>query len=488
MREIGCLTVVIVVFVAGLLAGLYLAGYGPAEGIRLAEEKIRGVVEEVTIPPPQPPATPLSTRAVENARSVLEAPYLWGGKGFCFRGMRIAEPAQILGGYWYWDPANQRLEQGRGLDCSGLILWAYNKAWENMTGRQINQVSHPDRPVRFEGTSEQWYDRDRMEHRHTFEGASAVTNFLNAYKDDPGQFGLLPGDPIYFLDPNLARTQWNHVVMYIGDGQIIHASGYHDRVVEEPLVDALTHYTEGGDWFRLVGLGRVRAPIDEIRPSPPPVQPPPEGIEGIPHGFIFVNDLSYGMSGDDVRYLQIALNADPDTRLAETGPGSPGHETDVFGPLTKAAVIRFQEKYAAEILAPLSLTEGTGFVGPRTRAKLNALLLAARAVEPLPEGIEGIPHGFIFVNDLSYGMSGDDVRYLQIALNADPDTRLAETGPGSPGHETDVFGPLTKAAVIRFQEKYAAEILAPLSLTEGTGFVGPRTRAKLNALLLAARE
>ncbi len=38
------------------------------------------------------------------------------------------------------------------------------------------------------------------------------------------------------------------------------------------------------------------------------------------------------------------------------------------------AVIRFQEKYASEILAPLGLQKGTGYVGYATRTKVNQIL------------------------------------------------------------------------------------------------------------------
>jgi len=37
-------------------------------------------------------------------------------------------------------------------------------------------------------------------------------------------------------------------------------------------------------------------------------------------------------------------------------------------------VIRFQEKYATEILVPLGLEKGTGYFGPMTRAVANQKL------------------------------------------------------------------------------------------------------------------
>ncbi|MFH0740177.1 MAG: peptidoglycan-binding protein [bacterium] len=90
------------------------------------------------------------------------------------------------------------------------------------------------------------------------------------------------------------------------------------------------------------------------------IQPPGLIVSGIK------KILKQGNSGDEVKLLQTWLSRDPLVYPE-------GKITGYFGALTKVAVIKFQEKYASEVLTPNGLTKGTGLVGASTRAKLNSL-------------------------------------------------------------------------------------------------------------------
>jgi hypothetical protein len=87
--------------------------------------------------------------------------------------------------------------------------------------------------------------------------------------------------------------------------------------------------------------------------------------------FTFSRVLTVGMEGQDVLELQKILNLTPQTQIAESGAGSPGNETTYFGIRTENAVKKLQDLYANDILTPVGLRIGTGFVGQSTITFLN---------------------------------------------------------------------------------------------------------------------
>ena len=84
-------------------------------------------------------------------------------------------------------------------------------------------------------------------------------------------------------------------------------------------------------------------------------------------------------------------------------------------------------------------------------------------------------------SELKSGSQGKEVEELQKCL-----AKFPEIYPE--GEITGSFRAKTEAAVKRFQEKYAAEILQPSGLKEGTGTVGKATRNKLNEVCFPSGE
>jgi len=87
---------------------------------------------------------------------------------------------------------------------------------------------------------------------------------------------------------------------------------------------------------------------------------------------LFTKTLSLGMTHPEVRTVQQFLNTNGCT-VGHAGAGSVGNETSYFGIRTYNAVICFQERYAAEILYPLNLTQGTGYWGEKSIEKANGV-------------------------------------------------------------------------------------------------------------------
>ena len=139
--------------------------------------------------------------------------------------------------------------------------------------------------------------------------------------------------------------------------------------------------------------------------------------------------LTIGSKGEDVKRLQQLLNSDLDTRIAASGVGSPGQETEFFGSLSGQAVQKFQVKYG--VANPGDA--GYGLVGPKTRAKLSEVFgeapAAAPAATPAVPATPVAPSAVssTFGRGLGMGTTGEDVKRLQQLLNSDPDTMIASS-------------------------------------------------------------
>lgn len=117
--------------------------------------------------------------------------------------------------------------------------------------------------------------------------------------------------------------------------------------------------------------------VDELRDLLSEILAQLNDLRGEPYAdvcpYVWTRSLGQGTTGVDVMRLQQFLNSNADTSLAVSGVGSSGLETQYYGPLTAAAVSKFQVKYRAQILTPLGLVNPTGYFGPSSGAQANRL-------------------------------------------------------------------------------------------------------------------
>ena len=194
------------------------------------------------------------------------------------------------------------------------------------------------------------------------------------------------------------------------------------------------------------------SPVPQPAPASLPAAPVPKPVAEASG----TRSLFLGSRGDDVRAIQ--------QRLITLGRLSSGNDTGYFGPLTKVAVQAFQRANNIVSTGDESTT-GYGAIGPRTRA---ALALAPPSV-PSGENTTGAEQfaGLILTRTLTIGSKGEDVSALQ--------RFLTQTGDYTYGEITSYFGPITQAAVQRYQARVGI-VSSGTPQSTGFGVVGPRTR------------
>lgn len=201
---------------------------------------------------------------------------------------------------------------------------------------------------------------------------------------------------------------------------------------------------------------------------------------------VFNRDLYLNIKHADVKRLQRLLNLDPDTQLVKSGIGSPGHETDYYGPLTEKAVKKFQKKYGI-VSSGTPQTTGYGRVGKQTRAKL-AKVFKNWKVEP-PQNNQSIlselrlkrpnPGNSVLTKKIRYGEIDYEFKFndplntclqcteyvqyrVKRKLNIDIEWRVKRERNG--GRWADIFRKHGPYKVIRNPKRHCA-----ISFTSGFG-------------------
>ena len=186
--------------------------------------------------------------------------------------------------------------------------------------------------------------------------------------------------------------------------------------------------------------------------------------------------IRYGAKNNpaNVKLLQKYLNTYEGTNLAIDG---------VYSKADRDAVIKWQEKYAAEILKPWGLKKGTGYVFTTSLKKMNQIheMACVNTSAPATAPAATTPSSG-FKRVLKSGSQGADVKQLQIFLNGHG-FPLAVKGNGSAGHETTTYTSLLVKALAKFQEAHADQLLKPFKLNKGTGVFGETTRQFVNGML-----
>lgn len=106
------------------------------------------------------------------------------------------------------------------------------------------------------------------------------------------------------------------------------------------------------------------------------------------------------------------------------------------------------------------------------QAQINALLATISQLQTQLSAVQGggAAPATSFTRDLTVGSTGADVKALQQWLNGQG-YRIAASGAGSMGNESEYFGSLTKAALAKWQ--------AAMSISPAVGYFGPITRARV---------
>ena len=256
---------------------------------------------------------PLSTKAANLAKELIYQPYLWGGKGWDYNQNLFVSADTVKTGYNFYNASIKSVDFGTGVDCSGLVMWAYDRSFDP-TKLRFNNF------VKAEGADEQF----RYNTTSTTESE------------------VKPGDVMFFdfYPTNASDGFIDHVAMYVGESggfDVVNASDP-DRGIIKASKDILKQLLRFVAFKRVISvlppavLVSAHSPVDLIVTDPDgftitPTTGVPSEVEYLREipGVLYYSEMEQGPDGNpiDQVYSYILKTGDYTIKVISTPGISP---------------------------------------------------------------------------------------------------------------------------------------------------------------------
>ncbi|MEK7547248.1 MAG: NlpC/P60 family protein [Patescibacteria group bacterium] len=189
---------------------------------------------------------PLATKAANLAKKLVNSVYLYGGKGWDYDSNTFVNSDVIKTGYNYWDLASNTAKFGVGVDCSGLIMWAFDRSFDPNKSRLSNFVKAEGADEQFRqnttSTTEtqlkpgdvMFFDFDSngfIDHVAMYVGGNGGYDVVSAVDPETGIVGRLKDD---LKQPSTGFVAFKHVVSAIAPPILASAGSPIDLIVTDP--------------------------------------------------------------------------------------------------------------------------------------------------------------------------------------------------------------------------------------------------------------
>ena len=176
--------------------------------------------------------------------------------------------------------------------------------------------------------------------------------------------------------------------------------------------------------------------------------------------------------GDSARAVygaQVLLNQTADCQVAKSGPGSQGKETQYFGARTRDAIECYQASIGLAVTGVLTsalynhlVADFVAKTGGGVGSSAGAGTAGTSASGTGKKKVQ-VPIAKQITKSYRIGDSDDAIYGAQVLLNHATNCKVATSGIGSPGQETEVFGSLTLAAIRCYQRSKGLAVTGVLT-------------------------